>query len=295
MASGTAAFSPLFIYGATGCGKTLLAQCINTAANGRTLMMTGSQFVAEFSRSLREHSIFAFKDFCRNCDTFILDDVHVLAGKKATTEEFLSLVMDLRSANKNIVLTSNVAPAGLTGFDRRIQSLLASGLVADIAVPSVTAKKTMLVRNGVALDVAEMLSKRISGDGHLIAGVAMKIKTYSELMGEKVTVDVATKLLSDTLGKNKTPLSMVKSMCEKLGVSYDAVCGSGRARTLVRARQIMMVALKSATKLSLAEIGRLVGDRDHATVLYAISQIDKARASDLMLVAEIDQMIEECR
>lgn len=295
MAAGSASFSPLFIYGATGCGKTMLAECICSETQGRVLMMTGSQFVSEFARSIREHSTFAFKDFCRNCDTFILDDVHVLAGKKATTEEFLQLVMDLRSADKNIVLTANAAPASLGGFDRRIQSLFASGLVADIAAPSKNVRKTMLVRSGVAMDVAEMLSGRIGADAHLIAGVAMKIKTYTELMNEKVTPIVAERLLSDTLVQNKTPLSMVKSMCSRLGVSYDEVCGKGRARTIVRARQIMMTALKNATRLSLTEIGRVCGDRDHATVLYAIGQIEKLKTTDLILSAEIDQMIEECR
>ncbi|MDR0741220.1 MAG: AAA family ATPase [Rickettsiales bacterium] len=295
LAAGAVSFSPLFIYGATGCGKTLLATSISSASMGRVLMMNGGQFVSEFGRALRENSIFAFKDFCRNCDTFILDDVQVLAGKKATTEEFVQLVMDLRGANKNIVLTANAAPANLGGFDRRVQSLFASGLVADIALPTKNVKKVILMRSGVAMDVAEMLSSRIAGDCHLVSGVAMKIKTYSELMGEKVTAAVAERLLADTLQKNKTPLSMVKSMCSRLGVSFDEICGRGRGRTIVRARQIMMTALKAATSLSLAEIGRLVGDRDHATVLYAIAQIEKAKASDLILAAEIDQMIEECR
>jgi chromosomal replication initiator protein len=295
LAAGFVSFSPLFIYGATGCGKTLLAECISGACASRVLMMTGGQFVAEFGRSIREGSVFAFKDFCRDCDTFILDDVQALAGKKATTDEFVQLVLDLRGANKNIVLTANAAPASLGGFDRRVQSLFASGLVADVAQPSKNVKKRMLMRGGVAADVAEMLSGRIAGDCHLVSGVAMKIKTYSELMGERVTVPVAEKLLSDTLQKNKTPLSMVRAMCDKLGVSFDEICGRGRSRTIVRARQIMMTALKAATNLSLTEIGRLVGDRDHATVLYAISQMEKLKSQDLIVAAEIEQMIDECK
>ena len=86
---------------------------------------------------------------------------------------------------------------------------------------------------------------------------------------------------------------MVKSMCEKLGVSYDAVCGTGRARGLVMARQTMMAVLKGATTMSLTEIGRLVGDRNHATVLYAIAQVEKAKKTDLVLAAQIAQMISE--
>ena len=295
IASGTAAFSPLFIYGAAGCGKTLLADCIRGASKGRVLMMSGAQFVAEFTRSLHDRTVFAFKDFCRNCDTFILDDVQALSGKRATMDEFVQLVVDLRGAGKNIVLTSNVAPNNLSGFDRRAQSLLASGLVADVVAPNANVKRIMLNRAGVDMCVAEKLAGRIANDGHLVAGVATKIKAYCDLMGASVDMNVAERLLSDCLRVAKTPIAMVKSMCEKLGVSYDAVCGSGRSRSLVLARQIMMVVLKNATGLSLAEIGRYVGDRDHATVLYAIGQIEKLKNADLVLAAQIEQLIEDCK
>ncbi len=295
IASGAVAFSPLFIYGPAGCGKSLLAGAINASAAGRVIMMTGGQFVAEFARSLHDRAVFAFKDYCRNCDTFIMDDVHTLAGKRATCEEFLQLVMDLRAAGKNIVLTANAAPNNLSGFDRRMQAVLASGLVADVALPNVHVRAVMLRRAGVASDVADALSRRISGNGHLVCGIALKIKTYAELMGATVDMDVAQRLLADTLEKSKTPIVMVKSMCEKLGVSYDAVCGAGRSRSLVLARQTMMAVLKESTNMSLTEIGRLVGDRDHATVLYAISQIEKLKKTDLVLSAQISQLVAECR
>ena len=295
IAAGSVSFSPLFIYGASGCGKSLLTDCIESSANGRTVKMSGGQFVAEFTRSLHDRTIFAFKDFCRNCDTFILDDVQALAGKRATCEEFAQLVMDLRAAGKNIVLTANVAPNNLNGFDRRLQSLLASGLVADVAAPNTNVKRVMLMRSGVSSDVAEAISARIAGDGHLVGGVAMKIKTYTELMGQTVTMDVAQHLLADTLQKAKTPIAMVKSMCEKLGVAYDAVCGKGRCRAVVLARQMMMAVLKEATNLSLTEIGRVCGDRDHATVVYAISQIEKLKNTDLVLAAQINQLVADCK
>ena len=293
VAAGAVSFSPLFIYGASGCGKTLLTDCIAGASQGRVVKMSGAQFVSEFTRSLKEHNIFAFKDFCRNCDTFILDDVQTLSGKKATTEEFVQLVVDLRNAGKNVVLTANAAPNNLTGFERGVQSLFASGLTADIAAPNAHVKTVMLQRAGVAMDVASALSQRTANDGHLVAGIATKIKTYADLMGANVDMDIAQRLLADTLQKTKTPSAMVREMCEKLAVSYDAVCGNGRSRSLVLARQIMMVVLKNVTGLSLSEIGNFVGGRDHATVLYAIKQIEKHLASDLVLSAQIQQMISE--
>ena len=293
ISAGSVSFSPLFIYGASGAGKTLLAECIRDASRAKVVMMTGGGFVSEFTRSLRDHNIFAFKDYCRNCDTFILDDINALAGKRATMDEFIQLIIDLRSAGKNIVLTSNTAPNNLAGFDRHAQSLFASGLTADVVAPNDNVKRVMLMRAGVSANVASALASRIASDGHMVAGVANKIKAYAELMNTDITIDVAEHLLADTLKKSKTPLAMVKSMCASLGVSYDAVCGTGRNRALVLARQIMMVVLKGATKLSLAEIGNYVGGRDHATVMYAIKQIEKQMASDLVLAAQINDMIGE--
>ena len=295
ISAGTVSFSPLFIYGPAGCGKSLLADCIENASAGRVIKMTGGQFVSEFTRSLHDKTVFAFKDFCRNCDTFILDDVQALIGKRATCEEFAELVVALRNAGKNIVITANVAPGNLVGMDRRIQSLLASGLVADVVAPTTNVKRVMLMRAGVAADVADAIVGRIAGDGHLVGGVAMKIKTYTELMGATVNLDVATRLLADSLQKSKTPIAMVKSMCEKLGVAYDAVCGKGRSRAVVMARQMMMAVLKNVTDLSLTEIGRVCGDRDHATVVYSVNQIEKLKKQDLMLAAQMDQLIAECR
>ena len=293
MAAGTATFSPLFIYGPAGCGKSLLARCINSAAHGKTVMMSGAQFVSEFARALHDRTIFAFKDYCRNCDTFILDDVQVLSGKRATCDEFLQLVVDLRNAGKNIVLVADAAPSNLTGFDHRAQSLLASGLVADVAAPTRAVRCKMFERAGVGATVANMIAGRILSDGHVIAGVLNKINAYREIMGQSIDENVAERLLADTLKKSRSPIAIVKSMCEKLGVSYDAVCGTGRARALVLARQMMMVVLKNATGLSLAEIGQYVGGRDHATVMYGIDRIEKLKLNDLVLSAQLTQMIDE--
>lgn len=295
MALSDASFSQLFIYGVSGCGKSTLLDCMCNSSDKRIVKMTGGQFVADFARSLRDKTIFSFKDYCRNCDIFMLDDVCALAGKRATMDEFLQLVMDLKNAGKGIVLTSNVAPNALTGFDRRVQSLFASGLVVDVVAPNAFVRRSMLIRGGVKSDVADELSKSIAADGHLVDGIINKIKTYTELMGESVDMDVASRLLGDVLSRNKTPISMVKAMCEKMSLSYDEICGNSRARRLVRARQIMMAVLKDVTNLSLSEIGNVCGGRDHATVVYALSQIEKQKSCDLILNAEIDDMIKICK
>ena len=295
IAMANASFSQLFIYGGSGAGKSMLLDCICDSFSGHVVKMTGGQFVADFARSLRDKTIFSFKDYCRNCDIFMMDDVCALAGKRASMDEFLQLIMDLKTAGKSIVLTANCAPSALNGFDRRVQSLFASGLVVDVVAPNAYVRRSMLVRAGVKTDVADELSKSIAADGHLVDGIINKIKTYTELMGESVNMEIASRLLADVLQKNKTPIAMVKAMCEKMSVSYEEVCGNSRARRLVRARQIMMAALKFATNLSLTEIGNVCGGRDHATVVYALNQIENQKTVDLMLNAEIDAMIKLCK
>lgn len=295
IASNESSFSQLFIYGPAGSGKSMLLDCICNTTNKNVVRMSGGQFVADFARSLRDKTIFSWKDFCRNCDMFIMDDVCALAGKRATMDEFMQLIMDLHNAGKNIVLTANGAPNSLNGFDRRIQSLFASGLVVDVATPNAYVRRSMLLNAGVDMTVANEISKQINGDGHLVNGVINKIKTYTELMGERVNMDVASRLLADVLNKTKTPLMMVKTMCEKMAISFDEICGNSRARRVVRARQIMMAALKASTNLSLTEIGNICGGRDHATVVYALSQIEKQKACDLILNAEIEDTIKLCK
>ncbi|MBO4480105.1 MAG: AAA family ATPase [Alphaproteobacteria bacterium] len=293
MAAGTAKFSPLFIYGPAGCGKTMLINCINSSFDGRVVMMSGAQFVSEFARALHDKTIFAFKDYCRKCDIFIMDDVHVLAGKRATCDEFVQLIVDLRDAGKNIVLTANAAPSNLSGFDHRLQSLLASGLVADIVAPSRSVRRQMFINAGVDTKIADIIAGRVLSNGHIISGILNKISTYSELMNESIDETMIESLLSDTLKKSKSPVSMVKSMCEKLGVSYDAICGNGRSRALVLARQMMMVVLKNVTNMSLCEIGSYVGGRDHATVMYGLDRIQKLQETDLVMSAQLAALIEE--
>ena len=288
-------FSPLFLYGASGAGKSMLTRAVASTASGRVLFMTGAQFVSEFLRAMSERSVFAFKDFVRNCDTFILDDVHQIAGKRATAEEFMTTILDLMHAGKNVVLTANAAPGALSGFERRVQSVLASGLSVDMAAPDKSVRRAMLVRAGVQFDLAENLAGRIPADGHIVMGLSKKIRAFSELMNVPVTTDIAERLLADSIGAQKTPIVMVKNMAAKLCVSMEDVASPSRTKRIVRARQIMMAALKSATKLSLSDIGRLLGDRDHATVLYGLAQIEKQKCADLILAAEIEQMIAECK
>ena len=285
-ASGIVSFSPLVIYGATGSGKSMLASMIEKSTPLKTISMTGAQFVSEFVRAMKDGTIFKFKDMLRSCDMFIMDDVQGLASKKASLEEFGSTLSDLIQMGKNVVLTSNIAPSQITGFDKRILSLMMSGLTVDLSTPDKNVCEKILLKNGICEKVAKDISGRVPTNGHILGGIIKKITAWKELDCGDLNETVLEKLFGDVLTKQNTPLSRVKSMCAKLGFAVEDIMSSSRTRAVVFARQKIMVALKMSTDLTLEEIGRLVG-RDHASVLYAISQIEKAKGSDLLLSAEL--------
>ena len=292
VAAGQATFSPLVIYGPSGSGKTMLIDLLKkSVAATRVIATTGAEFVQNFIRSIDEKSSFAFKDALRKTDIFIMDDVQTLAGKRASAEEFHTLVDDLIRAGKTVVLTSNIAPGQIAGFDKRLVSLLSSGLSVDLSAPSAVVRAVMLTRAGLGAELAEKIAARAPGNGHVMAGILKKIAAWRELDAGDLNEQVLEKLLGDVLEKQKTPLSMVREMTAKLGLAFDDIASAARTKRVVFARQKIMAALKQSTNLTLSEIGRLVGGRDHASVLYALSQIERAKLTDMFLADEIQSLI----
>jgi len=223
----------------------------------------------------------------RKFDTFIMDDVQSLAGKRASVEEFASTLNDLIRMGKNVVLSCNIAPGQITDFDKRLVSLLASGLSVDLTAPDTETAEKILVRFGVPESLAKKISARVPKNGHMVAGISKKISAWAELGCGELTEEIVEKLLGDVLIKQNTPEAVVKNCCAKLGVAHADIMSGIRTRRIVFARQKIMAALKISTPLSLAQIGRLVGGRDHASVLYALAQIEKAKETDMLLDSEI--------
>ncbi|MDR2268741.1 MAG: AAA family ATPase, partial [Rickettsiales bacterium] len=232
-AMGRISFSPLVIYGASGSGKSILLEFLRQSAEMRVVMTTGAQFVSDFVRAMRTNSAFAFKDAMRACDMFIMDDVQGLAGKRASAGEFLSLLDDLIRMGKNVVLTLNIAPSQITGFDKRMISLLASGLAVDLALPDKDVSEKILIKSGISESVAKSIAARTPPNGHIISGICKKIAAWRELDCGDLSGSVLEKLLADVLEKENTPLVMVKNMCAKLGVAFDDVMSATRTRAVV--------------------------------------------------------------
>jgi len=291
-ASGVASFSPLVIYGPTGSGKSMLLELLAKNTKMRTVVTSGAEFVTDFFRALNTKSTLAFKGTMRDCDLFIIDNVQGLAGKKESSKEFMALIEDLIRQKKNVVISSNISPSRIAGFDPHLVSLLASGLSVDLTAPDSSVREKILVKSGLHEKLAKSIAARTPANGHILSGVLKKIDAWRELDCGALDEQVLEKLLGDVLVKQTTPLCRVKKMCAKLGVAFDDVMAATRTRAIVFARQKIMFVLKSSTGLTLAEIGRVVGGRDHASVLYALSQIEKVKQTDLLLDAELKELAE---
>lgn len=291
-------FSPLFLYGDAGCGKTHLARAVKNAvikSERRVVMLSGDRFASDFIRSLKNNSAFAFKDKILNADVLIVDGVESLTGKRACLSEFESLLVGVIENGGNVVLTARQTPSALSGFDKRLQSVLSSGITADISAPNSNAKTSILKLAGANSDVADFVAANSENDGHIIAGIAKKISVWQETFGMKMTLFEAQRVLADSLCRKNSPENFVSKMCEVIGVCTDEIKSNRRTAKIVRNRQMMMNVLKSETNLSLAEIGKLFGNKDHATVLYGINHIEKLRSSDLTTNAELELLRAACR
>ncbi|MDR0449067.1 MAG: AAA family ATPase [Rickettsiales bacterium] len=287
-------FSPLFLYGASGCGKTHLARAVRNeivlGGDRSVVMLSGDRFVSDFVRSLKNQTNFAFKDKIASADVLIIDGVESLIGKSATLAEFESLLVSVIENGGNVVLTASQAPGALSGISRRLQSLLSSGVVADVASPNAAAKMRILKTAGATDEVARFVAENSACDGHVVAGLAKKISVWCETFGMKMTLDESRRVLGDSLNGKKSPEDFVKKMCAALAVSFDEIMSARRQAKIVRARQMMMHVLKSETNMSLSEIGRALGGKDHATIIYGINNIEKQKLSDLTLTAELETL-----
>ncbi|MDR2686018.1 MAG: AAA family ATPase [Rickettsiales bacterium] len=296
VASGAAGFQMLYLCGAFGSGKTHLARAIKNSAVGmNVVMMSGDGFASDFIRALRDKNAFAFKDKIIASDILIIDGLESLLGKRACLDEFESLLVALIERGGRAVLTAASTPAALTGLPRRLQSVLSSGIVADVAAPNSYVKINMLKSTGVPNDLAEFAAKNSEDNGHITSGLAKKISAWREAFGADMTLSEATRALSGNLSTQNSPEGFVSKMCGALGVSMEDISSSRRNAKIVRARQMMMFVLRSDTKLSLSEIGRLLGNKDHATILYGIKCIEKQKLNDLTLMAEIDMLRNACK
>ena len=288
-------YSPLFIHGQTGQGKTHLLHAIGhawlAAHPGQTaLYMSAERFMLDFVHAMKSRDTLTFKTRMRSAQLLMIDDVQFIAGKESTQEEFLHTVDEVLRHGGSLVISSDRPPHLLDGVEGRILSRLTQGLVADIkpadfglrrAILAVKAKAHPDVRIGD--EVLDLLAGRIQSNVRELEGALNRLVAYASLSDRAVTIDFADEILADMFRASQRRITIdeiQKRVSEHFRIRQAEMVSARRAREVARPRQIAMYLAKQLTPRSLPEIGRRFGGRDHTTVIHAVRQIERLRGLD---------------
>ncbi|HEX2803518.1 MAG TPA: chromosomal replication initiator protein DnaA [Sphingomicrobium sp.] len=295
-------FNPLFIHGGTGRGKTHLLHAIGHTfgerfPGRRIVSMSAEKFMVEFIRALKENDTIGFKGRLRSADLLLIDDVQFIAGKDSTQEEFFHTMNEIIGAGKRLVITSDRAPQDLDGIAPRILSRLSWGLVADINSADfelryniIVAKLALLPAVEMPGNVIEFLARRVTSSVRELEGALNRIAAYAMMTGRDIDVAFVEEVLANVLRANQRRISIDEiqtQVAEHYRIRKAEMTSARRAREVARPRQVAMYLSKQLTPKSLPDIGRRFGGRDHTTVIHAVRQIEKLRAADSELDADI--------
>ncbi|PJG47884.1 chromosomal replication initiation protein DnaA [Sphingobium sp. LB126] len=295
-------FSPLFIHGGTGQGKTHLLHAIAQAFSVHSplapvLYMSAERFMMEFVNAMRANETMMFKARLRAARLLLIDDIQFIAGKGSTQEEFLHTINDLIDAGARIVVTADRAPQMLDAIDARILSRLAGGLVADIRPAGLDLRLAILeAKRAIAGDppvpdaVVDFLARSIRSNVRELEGAFNKLIAYGQLTGRSIDLEFAQTMLADAVRANARRITVdeIQKVCAAhYKIDAAEMRSKRRARAVARPRQVAMYLAKKMTPRSLPEIGRIFGGRDHSTVIHAVRTIEGLRQSNPDIDADI--------
>lgn len=297
-------YNPLFVHGGLGLGKTHLLQGISHELLARSpglrmKYVPCEQFINEFITALEKNKINEFRERYRELDVLMIDDIHFLANKDHTQEEFFHTFNCLYNEQKQIILSSDSPPRDIPTLEERLVSRFKWGLVCEVEPPVFEMRMGIIrkrcIREGLDLsdEVADLLSGTLKGSIRELEGAVTRLAGYSRIMEEAVTVEVARRVLSDLLGSAKRRITMddiIESVTDHYGVRLSDLQSKKRFHSITLPRQVCMFLARKHTPLSLTEIGGYFGGRDHSTVLYADDKITKRIKTDPELRDTVEDM-----
>ncbi|MBD3274605.1 MAG: chromosomal replication initiator protein DnaA [Candidatus Marinimicrobia bacterium] len=301
-APGGTSFNPLVIYGGVGLGKTHLAQAIGNKSladrtANRVLYTSSEKFTLEFINSIKNNKTTEFSEQYRNVDLLLVDDVQFFQKKESTQEQFFHTFNALYQSGKQIVLTSDRAPKELSGMEERLLSRFQAGLIADIQPPDLETRIAILQHKAqedgieIGYDILEFLAANITSNVRELEGSLIRLLALSSLSNTDITIDLAKKVLRETIGKsfsNTVSIDDIQNTTgEVMGVTESEIIGKGRKMEVALARQVAMYLCRDMTSSSLKTIGLHFGGRDHSTVVHACKVIDEKMAEDSALRNQI--------
>ncbi len=300
-------YNPLYLYSGVGMGKTHLLNAIGLKLkkSKKVMFISAERFMYHFIKSIKSNEMIKFKDYFRNTDVLLIDDIQFMNGKEALQEEFFHTFSALLDKGSQIVLTADRPPSKLSRIQERIKSRFSGGLVVDIQNPDLDLRSAIvknklndlriLNNNNVDIseDVQNFICTEIKSSVRELVGALNRIVSFSRIYNRIPNLSETRIILKDLLNinENKVTIDNIQTIvCKFFKISKNEMLSSRRSRYLVRPRQTAIYLSKMLTTKSLPEIGRCFSNRDHTTVIHSVKTIDRLRKEDNELNIKIDTL-----
>jgi chromosomal replication initiator protein len=298
-------FNPLFLYGGVGLGKTHLMHAIAWELVGKPGMSTGvsvaymsaEKFMYRFIAAIRSQSTMEFKEQLRGVDVLMIDDLQFLIGKDNTQEEFFHTFNAIVDAGRQIVVSADKSPSDLSGLEDRLRTRLGCGMVADLHATTYELRFSILEAKAARADVAvpakviEFLAHKITTNVRELEGALNRLIAHANLFGRPMTLETTQEVLHDILKAHDRRITIEeiqKKVAEHWNIRLTDMSSARRARAVARPRQVAMYLAKQLTSRSLPEIGRKFGNRDHTTVMHAVSRVTELMERDAAFAEDVE-------
>ena len=307
VAENTSHYNPLYIYGGVGMGKTHLLNAIGLKLkdHNKVMLISAERFMYQFVKSIKSNDMVKFKDYFRNADIFLIDDIQFMNGKEAMQEEFFHTFNSLLDKGSKIIISGDRPPNKLLRIQERIKSRFSGGLVIDIQPPdyelrykiiklkSEELKQYYSNQINISNEIQVFLSKEIKNSIRELVGALNRIVSFSRIYNKTPNISETKIVLKDLLNfsENKVTVDLIQSLvCKFFKISKNEMLSARRSRYLVRPRQTAIYLTKLLTSKSLPEIGREFSNRDHTTVIHSIKTIENLKKNDQDLCSNIDTL-----
>ncbi len=300
-------YNPLYVYGGVGMGKTHLLNSIGLSLKekNKVMFISAERFMYQFVKSIKSNEMVRFKEYFRNTDILLIDDIQFMNGKEAMQEEFFHTFNALIEKGSQIIVSSDRPPNKLSRIQERIKSRFSGGLVVDIQKPDYELRYKIIKSKSDELklsysndvninkEIQEFISNEIRTSIRELVGALNRIVSFSRIYNKVPNLSEVRIILKDLLNltENKVTIDFIQTIvCKFFKISKNEMLSPRRSRYLVRPRQTAIYLSKMLTSKSLPEIGRAFSNRDHTTVIHSVKTIDKLRKEDNELNINIDSL-----
>jgi len=303
----TSHYNPLYIYGGVGMGKTHLLNSIGfeSKKNKKVMFISAERFMYQFVKSIKSNEMVKFKEYFRNTDILLIDDIQFISGKEAMQEEFFHTFNALIDKGSEIIVSADRPPNKLLRIQERIKSRFSGGLVVDIHKPDLELRKKIVQKKTeelniiyldqlqISKDIQDFISSEIKGSIRELVGAINRVVSFSRIYEKVPNLSEIKVVLKDllNLSENQVTVDLIQTVvCKFFKISKNEMLSSRRSRYLVRPRQIAIFLTKILTSKSLPEIGREFSNRDHTTIIHSVKTIENIKEKDPEMVDNINKL-----